>query len=291
MLNFVLIGVCIAVGWWMRRRRIVPADAHLGINAWLIYVAIPATALHFVPKIVWSGELWLPLAMPLVVWGLAWLLLGRLGYEPGTRAALVLGGGLCNTSFVGFPLVSAYYGEAGLRLAVLSDQISFILLSSVGVMTAASSADWRTQLRQVLSFPPLLASTAALLFPQVMSAPALDDLWTRLGATMIPLALFSIGLQLEIGLGRERKALAQGLGFKLLLAPALVAALALAAGEHGLPAKVSVMEAAMASMATTSVLAARYGLNLQLANLLIGIGIPLSLLTTAAWWWILERIF
>ncbi|MBN9415517.1 hypothetical protein ABS71_11805 [bacterium SCN 62-11] len=287
MLNFVLIGVCIAVGWWMRRRRMVPADAHVGINAWLIYVAIPATALHFVPQIVWSRELWLPLAMPLVVWGMAWLLLGRLNYEAGTRAALVLGAGLCNTSFVGFPLVSAYYGDAGLRLAVLSDQISFLLLSSVGVMTAAAGGDWRRQLRQVLSFPPLLASVVALLLP----VSALDELWVRLGATMIPLALFSIGLQLEIGLGRERKALAQGLGFKLLLAPALVAALALVTGEHGLPAKVSVLEAAMASMATTSVLAARYGLNLQLSNLLIGIGIPLSLLTTAGWWWILERIF
>lgn len=288
MLNFVLIAICITVGWWMRRRRMVPADAHLGINAWLICVAIPATALHYVPQIVWSRELWLPLAMPLVVWAMAWLWLGRLGHEPGTRAAVLLGAGLCNTSFVGFPLVSAYYGDAGLRLAVLSDQISFILLSSVGVMTAAAGGNWRTQLRQVLSFPPLLASALALALPQVA---VLDELWTRLGATMIPLGLFSIGLQLEVGLGRQRLALAQGLGFKLLLAPALIAGLALATGEHGLPAKVSVLEAAMASMATTSVLAARYGLNLQLSNLLIGIGIPLSLLTTACWWWAVERLF
>lgn len=287
MLNFVLIAFCILAGWSMRRRQMVPADAHVGINAWLIHVAIPATALHYVPQIVWSRELWLPLAMPLVVWGMAWLLLGRLRHEPATRSALLLGAGLCNTSFVGFPLVSAYYGDAGLRLAVLSDQISFILLSSVGVMTAAAGGDWRTQLRQVLTFPPLLASALAL----CVNVSALDELWVRLGATMIPLALFSIGLQLEIGLGRERRALAQGLGYKLLLAPALLALLALATGEHGLPAKVSVLEAAMASMATTSVLAARYGLNLQLSNLLIGIGIPLSLLTTAGWWWVLERLF
>ena len=294
MLNFVLIAFCITVGWWLRRRQLTPPDAHLGVNAWLVYVAIPATALHYLPQIKWRPELWLPLTMPLFVWGGAWLLLGRSHQDAPTRGALVLGAGLCNTSFVGFPLVSAYYGEPGLRLAVLCDQVSFVLLSSLGVLTASAASQRlthpREQLRQLITFPPLLASLLALTVPQWVGQPALDELWSRLSATMIPLALFSIGLQLQLGLNLERRVLLQGLGYKLLLAPLLVLTVALLTDQRGLPAKVSVLEAAMASMATTSVVAARYGLNLPLSNLLIGLGIPLSLLTTGVWWWVSEQL-
>ncbi len=63
------------------------------------------------------------------------------------------------------------------------------------------------------------------------------------------------------------------------------------AGGQGLIAKVAVFEAAMATMATSSVLVVEYGLNARLVNLMIGVGIPLSIGTSYLWWWVLERVF
>ena len=53
----------------------------------------------------------------------------------------------------------------------------------------------------------------------------------------------------------------------------------------------AVLETAMASMATTSVLAVEYGLNARLISVLIGVGVPLSLLTSVFWHRILELLF
>ena len=59
-------------------------------------------------------------------------------------------------------------------------------------------------------------------------------------------------------------------------------------GAEGLTAKVSVMEAAMA---TTSVLAVEYGLNARLISVLIGVGVPISLATSYLWYRVLEWLF
>jgi predicted permease len=51
---------------------------------------------------------------------------------------------------------------------------------------------------------------------------------------------------------------------------------------------VSVFEAAMASMVTVAVLAAEYELEPRLTSAMVGLGIPLSLLTGAGWWFVLQ---
>ncbi|MFD0779500.1 hypothetical protein ACFQZF_14505 [Flavobacterium myungsuense] len=47
------------------------------------------------------------------------------------------------------------------------------------------------------------------------------------------------------------------------------------------------MESAMAPMITGTILAANYGLKPKLSTMMIGIGIPMSFITLAFWYWIL----
>ena len=54
--------------------------------------------------------------------------------------------------------------------------------------------------------------------------------------------------------------------------------------------KVVIMEAAMASNITASILAASYGLKPRLASMMIGYGIPISFITLAFWYFIAEFI-
>ena len=56
----------------------------------------------------------------------------------------------------------------------------------------------------------------------------------------------------------------------------------------GIAVDVSVMESAMAPMITGAILASNYGLKPKLSSMMVGIGIPLSFITLAFWYFILN---
>jgi hypothetical protein len=59
-------------------------------------------------------------------------------------------------------------------------------------------------------------------------------------------------------------------------------------GENQLEITVSIMESAMAPMITASILASNYGLKPKLSSMMIGVGIPLSFISLAFWYYILK---
>lgn len=287
-MNFVLIVLCLFTGYILRRTEILQEGAHKGLNAWLIYLAIPGVTFLYVPKITWSPSLLLPLATPILVFAGAFLVLKRLESDHRPRqGALLLSCALGNTSFVGFPLTEAYFGHEGLSIAVICDQMSFLLLATLGVTLAITYGQGSNQKKIVQSlfrFPPFLAFLLALITPKLISSYNLPTLWHALSATLVPVALFSVGVQLKVHPQAFDRTLAWGLFYKLMIAPAGILALFWLIGAKGLPAQVSVLEAGMASMTTASVIAVEYGLDGELSSLLIGVGVPLSLITTYVWW-------
>ena len=299
-MNFILIAICILAGLILRSSGILPENSHKGINTWILYIAMPAMALLYIPSIEWSSSLILPLAMPLLVWSGAWLTLKlfarSMALDPKTQAALLLTAGLGNTSFIGFPLTQAYFGDEGLRIAIICDQISFVVLSTVGMITAIKGSQStgrgkRGMIKNVLRFPPFLAFIAALIIPRHPDLAWLNPLLTKLAATLVPLALFSVGSQIRFAeWKRELAPLSLGLGYKLLIAPAFVLCAALAFHVRGIVAQASIFEAAMAPMVTSAILATEYRLNPRISNLMVSLGIVLSILTTALWWFILRAL-
>ena len=107
----------------------------------------------------------------------------------------------------------------------------------------------------------------------------------RLGETLTPLALVSVGFQLRLGdLKGELPSLSLGLLYKLLLGPLVIMALyAGVAGARGTTLQVTIFEAAMAPMISAGIIAVDHQLNPRLVTLMIGIGIPLSFLTLPLW--------
>jgi predicted permease len=102
----------------------------------------------------------------------------------------------------------------------------------------------------------------------------------QIGATLTPLALFSVGLQFRLHLQRDQVgALIAGLGWKLFLAPLVVFGIGIAAGIGGLTLTVGVLQAAMAPMISAAILADQYDLEPRLANTVLGAGILLCLVT------------
>ena len=298
MINFILIALCIIAGFTLRRLRILPDDAHRGINVWIIYLAVPAVSLKYIPTITWSPDLILPALMPVIVWFGSWLVFKlyslRWHLDPATRTALTLTAGLGNTSFLGFPLIQGYYGEHALPIAVISDQVTFVIMSTLGAMMAMDTADTGqisigTVIKKLLRFPPFIAFFAALILPYFIDLSIATPLFDKLALTLVPLALFSVGMQLSLdGWREELPYLSVGLAYKLILAPALILLVMVALHLRGIIPQISLFEASMAPMVTAGVIATQYGLNPRVANLMVGVGILLSFITTALWWLLLQ---
>jgi predicted permease len=298
MINFILIGICMMAGMLFRASKTLPADAHRGINAWIIYVALPAVSFKYLPHILWSRELLAPVIAPVIIWLGCWAMVRiYTKIKPAdalTKGSLRLMGGLANTSFVGFPLIAAYFGEQYISIAIICDQVTFLLLSTAGVVVAINASKKQTLsatvvLKKVLRFPPFLGCVSALVIPHFIDISAADPLFEKLAATVAPLALFSIGLQLQFkGWLSEVKNITVTLVYKLLLAPLLVLIVFFCLGFKGIIPQVSLFEAAMPTLLTAGVVADEYGLNPKLSNLIIGSGIILSLLTTAGWYYIIR---
>jgi predicted permease len=296
MVNFALIFICISAGVILSRLRVLPVDAHKSVNAWILYIALPALSLRFVPEIVWSRNLLLPVLTPLLVWMGAWLFVSlydrRRRLAAGSRTALLITCGLGNTAFIGFPMIAAFFGESEIHHAVVIDQLTFILFATVAVIAILRTSAEKSKkagglyiVKKVFRFPPFIACLAALILPHFIAVSAANPLLDKLVATLSPMALFSIGLQLKLGaIKDEWQLVSAGLIYKLLLAPCLVFLLALAIDASGPLARISVFEAGMSSHITASLLASQYNLNPRYCSLVVGMGIVLSFGTLAGWY-------
>lgn len=268
-----------------------PAGLAQALNWWVVYIALPALVLGQITVLDSSAPMLLPaLSIWLVFLG-GWLFIALAGYLLGwprdKTGALVLTAGLGNTSFVGYPLVEALRGEAALGMAVIADQFgSFLMLSTLGLVVAAIYSGQRVKifgiLQRVLVFPAFWALLLALALRALDLAPSmLMELSQRLGVTLTPLALFSVGLQLRLrSAGSDSLPLLLGLSWKLLLAPLLaILFLWLNAALNSPSADIIILQAAMAPMVTAGILAQQYNLAPALASRMVGIGLMFSLVT------------
>ncbi|MFD0749578.1 AEC family transporter [Mucilaginibacter calamicampi] len=299
MTNFLIIGICLIAGIFVRRLNILPLDAHKGINAWLLYLAMPAVSFKYLPHIQWSLHLLFPLLAPVLVWVGAYAYIrfysARAKLSKSTAAGLTLTGGISNTSFLGFPMVAAFFSDKDIAIAVICDQIGFIILTTLGVALAIHSSSASQQVspkvfvKKMLSFPAFWACGLALILPRFIDISALDPLFDRLAGTVAPLALFSIGLQLSFkGYKNQLKHISATLLYKLLIAPAVLTLIALAFQLRGVVTQVTIFEMAMPPLMSASIVAGEYKLNPGLANLVIGIGMLLCFATVTVWWLVMQ---
>ena len=67
--------------------------------------------------------------------------------------------------------------------------------------------------------------------------------------------------------------------------------MAFALGIKGNVAKISVFEAAMPTLITSSIIAEQFRLNTKLTNLIIGISIIVGFATVGFWYFVIEALF
>ncbi len=300
--NILLLMFCLAAGIVLRQARRLPEATPSVLNGFIINIGLPATALAYLHKIELDGALryailapWLMFIVGAVV---LWLACRAISLPRATTGCVILVGGLANTSFVGIPMIEAFYGAEWMGVGIVMDQLgSYMVLAVLGIVVARIFAsgpkpDPRAILERILMFPPFLATIAALALMWVTYPDWLQVLLERLASTVAPLALVSVGFQLRLSDVRGRlRPLAMGLAYNLVLGPLLIVAVFIwLLGERGVLMQVTVFELAMAPMIGASIVAMENDLDPQLATLLVGIGVPLSFLTVSAWYYVLAGV-
>lgn len=291
MTALLLLIACFSLGVLVARFARPPAGLAQGLNWWVIYVSLPALVLELIPRLRFDSQLWFLVAAMWIVFLGAWALaaiVGRaLGWSRARIGGVTLAAGLSNTAFTGYPLIEALHGKEGLALAVVTDQLGCsIVLATGGVFVASlysggGKPPATALLRRVLLFPAFLALVTGLVAGAAGGwPPAVENVFARVGATLAPIALFSIGLQFELHLNRSQLGAAGlSLGWKLALAPLAVYLVGYATGIEGLTLTVGVLQAAMAPMISSAILAEQHRLEPEIANMALGAGIVISLVT------------
>jgi predicted permease len=293
--GIVLLLVCIVAGMLLRLLGRLPGNAPTVLNAVVVNVALPALALQSIHSLRWSASLLAAVSMPWLLFaiGLAffWGLSRTFALSRGTTGALMLVGGIGNTSMVGIPMIVAFFGPRYIPVGIAIGQLgSYLVLSTLGILVAslysATLPSASGVLRRIATFPPLIALVAAVVSAPLAYPEWLTSVLNSLGGMVVPLALVSIGLQLHpSAIVGHRVALAAGLGFKLIVGPAVIAAIYVCLLRHlGDTDRVTLFESAMAPMIGGSVIAMQYRLNDELTSMMVALGTLASFVTVPAWW-------
>ncbi len=302
MSNLVLIFVCLICGFIFRRTERLPATIPQALNSFIIFMSLPALVLLQITNLFKTLEFqWsylLPISMPWIIFLLSWLFFSWLGHKRNWSqariGALILISGLGNTSFVGIPLLEGIIGTEAIAWGVLIDQLgSFLVLSTLGLFVAShygkAKGAFRTPLKQTFTFPPFIALVIALVLGinRFAFEGITADLLFRISQTLVPLALFSVGFQLKLSpatLKRYLKPLSLSLAFKMLFCPLLFIGIVLIFQiEMNLITRVMILESAMATMITSAVIVSEFSLDEELANLMVGVSILISIASVPLW--------
>ena len=301
MSNIILLILCFIIGILLRKSKRMPVNTPAVLNTFIIHVSLPALTLLYVHDLKIGGDVGLMAAMAWIYFALAagffWLVGRWLKLPRRTVGALILTGGLGNTSYLGLPMIEAYYGHQGITSGIIVDQLgSFLVLSTLGITVAGIYSTGRPtagdMARRVLKFPPFIALVIALLLIPVAYPEWLGTVLKRLGDTLAPLALLAVGFQLRLGhLAGNVRNLSIGLAFKLVLAPLVVFLLYVPLlGAHGKAIQITLFEAAMPPMITAAILSTEHDLDPPLATLMVAVGLLISFATLTCWWWLMQGV-
>ncbi len=263
----------LALGMVLRVTGLLAAEDSRPLNTLLMYVALPALIFTIVRRESIDPGM---AAMPAVGWAvaltgllLAWVAARALRLDAPTTGAFMLVAAFGNTGYVGYPVASALFGDAGLVRAIFSDVFgNTAAVISIGTILVSRLGEHGVRvnpLREIVTFPPFIALACALATRSV-PVPEVFSFWLDgLGKLVIPLIMVSVGLSLRpraVGANLPRAAIAAAI--KLLVLPLLAWGIARVTGLDDVSRGVAVLQAGVPSMMLAALIGSRFRLDVDL---------------------------
>lgn len=303
MINFIIISIFLALGFAARNLRLVTDKTSHSLNLFVIYICLPSVVLLRIPFIELNTDLLLPALMPWlmvsIVAGAVILAAYLFRFSKNTVGAMLLVCCFGNTSFFGFPMVTAFWGEETLVYAIVYDVLgSFLSLAVLANIIVALYADNEgstdskptvlSVLKRIILFPPFIAVVVSLSIQGVHYPEFLKVTLDSIALLLVPTTMFIVGMHFSFNVDDEIKTpLKVVLFIKLIVTPCLVAMIVYGVWPHltyinysqSLVDEVTVFEAAMPPMVTTGIMAMHAKLAPKLAAAAVGLGLLSSVVS------------
>jgi len=202
LLVFIKIVVAVTLGFILRKTGIIDARMQKGLSDMLLMAILPFSILassnyEKTPEVTEGMQIVLVAALAYYILSLILMRLisKKLPFEEKEQRVFVTMTVFANTGFVGFPLMSALYGNAGLLMAVVFNLAYNLFMYTYGIHLLSGKTG---SIRSILTNPVNIASILAILifvspfrFPSYVSGPI--DL---IAAMTVPLSMIIIGSNL-----------------------------------------------------------------------------------------------
>lgn len=290
-----------AIGWGLRRLRVLPQSTGSILLRAVFYVAIPALVFHSLTSDSFEFNTFLiGLIVPAVitVTSLTLWIMRKSVIKPiplKTFATISIGAVVMNTSFV-LPFVENAFGTEGLSRIVVIDAINalfvFTIVYGIAAKFGGNHANGKFVIRRVLMSPPIWALIVGTLFHAAnITPPALAaDLTGLLAKTVSPLILLALGFNFTLHLTKIHLLIVP-LMLRFLLGAIIGVCFIKISGIEGLDAQV-VLLASIAPVGFNSVVFSemeRLDTRFASSQVSLSLGIGLILMPLAIF--LLERIY
>jgi predicted permease len=301
-------------------KRVIPEPTSVvkWINYFIIYVSLPSIIFLKVPQLEFTPQVVIP---AIAAW--TWLAIGAaivlllsrwLSWAKPTEGALLLMVTMGNTSFLGYPMVLAFFDDATLAYAIFFDQLGgFLILSTYGFIVVAiyspliqkssppkgslladgsalakgsstaksvSQISGRQILKRVFSFPPFISLMIAFSLPIAALVSLIEPVLNVFALLLMPAALFVLGVQFQPKLLPEhRKPLIIGIALKMLMAPLVACLIVLLLNGSIDVRNATIFQAAMPSMVTPGLMAIAAGMAPRFVATMLGYCTLVSFIT------------
>lgn len=211
-----------------------------------------------------------------------------------TLASFMMLASFGNTGFLGYPFVISLYGEESLRYAVIFDQLAMFLpiymLAPMLVSYGLGEVGWKIDIKKIALFPPFIALVLGVVAKGVYVPQIFVDISQTLGRTVIPLIMFSVGMNIKIASLRDRlRDISSVLMIKNILTPVFILLTLVLTGYHlSLPLKVAVLEMGMPPMVLASIFIINSNLDRELATSSVAVGIIFSFVSVPVIYYLID---
>lgn len=260
------------------------------------YIFLPA----LVFKVLWQADLGLQSVKIAVIAAIgvfsalliSWLICQRCRTHGRITGAILLAAAFPNATYLGYPILVKTFGDWAGPVAIQYDLFACTpILLTLGIMLAAhygGQPDRPHPLALLIRVPPLWAALIASAL-NLLGIPPLEHvmgLLNMMGAAVIPIMLFAIGLALTQGFKERQhlKTIIPVIIIQLLLMPLIALGSSLLLQLDSQLRTPVVLEAAMPSMALGVVLCDRYGLNAGIYAAAVTATTLLSIGTLPLWY-------
>ena len=307
LLKILSIFLLVGIGYFVYKIRLIPYDALTTLNAFVLNVAVPCMILQSMQRnelndkifndIVWSLAAFAIVTIVIAV--IATLVINRIKSIPEEDKGIYsVQLAFTNCGFMGYPLTTVMFGQYGLFLAIIMNIIFTTFMYSIGVVMLLHKKGEKLftmkLMVRMLSVPFLASIAGLLIFITGFHFPTfIDDTLTLMAATVSPVAMFIVGINLSNSKLKEiftpRNLILCAVS--LIVVPFFTLGVDMLLPISNFAMVIHVFLMAMPSAAITTVLCNRYNKNAKLAAEGVASTTFFSLGTLALWTFFLTKMF